>query len=543
MGANKPQKQTRTLRAGEGYLAQSSKWIYFGLVPGSLVDRIEVLWPSGAKQKVVGCQPGHWYRVVEGGAEPEEWSPPSGLESLSPAPLEPPPVSDRARIVLLNPIPLPELEYANEHGEVEVLNPSGGRPRLVNLWASWCQPCVHELAQWSAHQGRFDEAGLEVVALNVDEVAERPGAQEILDRLHLPFRKGWDANGLVTQFDLIQRSLLSRQRALPVPSSFLIDGQGRLRAVYKGPVDVETLIRDAQLMQADKASILASAIPFQGTWRLPPGGSTPMHLALKFAEGGFPDLVVAYIERLIRSPEEHSEYLTVDVWKLYGAIQLDQKHFQQAASAFSNALRLSPDDRQANIELGSLLIGAGKGEQAAPHFERVLAANRNDPELLFKLGVARTQQGQLDAARDVLEESLQLKENAAAHWHLADVLVHQRDVRGAIEHYERAIDLESDRESAANNLAWLLATIDNDALRNGPRALELARQICAEERSATASNLDTLAAALAANGKFDEAITVAQRAIAAARGDNALQKKIQARLGSYRSRRAVRQTL
>ena len=59
---------TRTLRAGEGYLAQSSKWLHFGLGPdaGPAVDAL-VAWPGGTAQRFTGLDAGRRWVLREGG--------------------------------------------------------------------------------------------------------------------------------------------------------------------------------------------------------------------------------------------------------------------------------------------------------------------------------------------------------------------------------------------------------------------------------------------------------------------------------------------
>jgi thiol-disulfide isomerase/thioredoxin len=43
-------------------------------------------------------------------------------------------------------------------------------PVLINLWASWCSPCLHELAEWKALQEELKAADVHVVAISVDEI-------------------------------------------------------------------------------------------------------------------------------------------------------------------------------------------------------------------------------------------------------------------------------------------------------------------------------------------------------------------------------------
>lgn len=70
----------------------------------------------------------------------------------------------------------------------------------------------------------------------------------------------------------------------------------------------------------------------------------------------------------------------------------------------------------------------------------------------------------------------------------------------------------NDDIACANCLAWLLATCPDDGIRNGAQALAIAEQVVAKQR--VSMYLDTLAAALAEVGRFDDAVRTQQEAIA-----------------------------
>ncbi|HEX7035117.1 MAG TPA: hypothetical protein VF210_05055 [Pseudomonadales bacterium] len=111
-----------------------------------------------------------------------------------------------------------------------------------------------------------------------------------------------------------------------------------------------------------------------------------------------------------------------------------------------------------------------------------------------------------------------------------------RNLARAIGYFQRAVDAGS--ITARNNLAWLLATADDPAHRDGTRAVSLIRPIALYEGAW--QYLDTLAAAWAASGAFDKAVDTAERAIEAARREPAAAESgeleaMQRRLAGYRS--------
>ncbi len=94
----------------------------------------------------------------------------------------------------------------------------------------------------------------------------------------------------------------------------------------------------------------------------------------------------------------------------------------------------------------------------------------------------------------------------------------------------------------ANNIAWVLATCPEAKFRNGRRAVELATQVCAATGNQVPALLDSLAAAYAEAGDFDNAVRTATRALELTRRDAASSAPaIEARLRLYKAGRPYRE--
>jgi len=94
-----------------------------------------------------------------------------------------------------------------------------------------------------------------------------------------------------------------------------------------------------------------------------------------------------------------------------------------------------------------------------------------------------------------------------------------------------------------NRAAWILATARDDAVRDGLHALALAERAVVLTQRNDEESLDTLAAALAEAGQFDQAVRAGTEAIIVAqrRGHIAILPELDVRLAQYRSRQAIRQ--
>ncbi len=169
-----------------------------------------------------------------------------------------------------------------------------------------------------------------------------------------------------------------------------------------------------------------------------------------------------------------------------------------------------------------------------------LAASEPAPCLL--LGQVEAAVGNREAARRWLARAIELDPQLAmAHYELGRLLIGP-DPREAIAHLRQALALDPKLVQAANALAWIWSTDPADELRNGAAAVDLMEPLCRSPQSAPAAWLDTLAAAYAECGRWDQASRVAELAHerANATGDTALAERIAARRKSYASRQVYR---
>ena len=113
--------------------------------------------------------------------------------------------------------------------------------------------------------------------------------------------------------------------------------------------------------------------------------------------------------------------------------------------------------------------------------------------------------------------------NIAIYQNLAMVYQQMGKYKDAMVAYEKIIDLDPQQAVSLNNLAWLLVTAPNEDLRDKARALELAKNAVALERSPVF--LDTLAEAYYANGFRQEAVKIIKEAITLETGDTKYYEK------------------
>lgn len=144
--------------------------------------------------------------------------------------LAPPPLAGEfARHFNLRATPLPALPvpFLGPDGEETTIEAFRGRVVLMNFWATWCAPCVVEMPALDQLQGELGPEGLQVLAVSED----RNGAAVVA-----PFYARHDLRRLEIYSD--PKGYLAQAYGVRgLPSTFLIDAEGRIVGGMEGPAD------------------------------------------------------------------------------------------------------------------------------------------------------------------------------------------------------------------------------------------------------------------------------------------------------------------
>lgn len=97
-----------------------------------------------------------------------------------------------------------------------------GRVVLVDFFASWCGPCKESFPVMQELHKKFTEKGLVVLAVNLDK--KKPDMEEFLKKFSVDFPIVRDGSN----------KLVSTVKIATMPSSFLIDRDGKVRAAHRG---------------------------------------------------------------------------------------------------------------------------------------------------------------------------------------------------------------------------------------------------------------------------------------------------------------------
>jgi thiol-disulfide isomerase/thioredoxin len=219
----------QSVSRGDGFVSCRGSELVFGLGDARAAE-VEVLWPGGARESFGELAAGTRARLVEGTGKAEPYP-------ARPRPLPDPPP---AGLQLDEGDALPSLALADATGAPRVLDVrslSRGKPVLLNLWASYCAPCVAELPLLASHHAGGERV---VVTLSLDVPADRAAAQRLLQAsapsvpaYFLP-EPGTPAPAGLAAIE----TLLDLER-LSLPTTLVLSSEGKLETVLRGPLSAE----------------------------------------------------------------------------------------------------------------------------------------------------------------------------------------------------------------------------------------------------------------------------------------------------------------
>lgn len=127
--------------------------------------------------------------------------------------------------------PAPTFAFENPQGGTATLQDFAGRPLLVNLWATWCAPCLKEMPALDALQGALGGPDFAVVAVNIDtRNLDKPKAWLADNRIE---KLAYYADPQAKVF----QELRAARKVEGMPVSLIVDREGCELAILQGPAD------------------------------------------------------------------------------------------------------------------------------------------------------------------------------------------------------------------------------------------------------------------------------------------------------------------
>jgi len=219
----------------------------------------------------------------------------------------------------------------------------------------------------------------------------------------------------------------------------------------------------------------------------------------------------------------------------------------EALSHLDRSVELLPGFSLSAYHRAQALEQLGRYEEALAEYERTVSLGSNDVETHAARVRMLIELGRWDEAESLLAELHRAAPGAAELLVTQGELAYRRgNVDEAVARLRQAQAGGFQRRGALR-LAWILATSPDPQVWNGAEAVRWAEQVRQGMRLPSAEVLDTLAAAYAAEGDFQRAVTTAEEALRvleagrdAGDGPHPLVSQIEQRLAGYRQGVAYR---
>ncbi|HEV2209260.1 MAG TPA: hypothetical protein VG167_10830 [Verrucomicrobiae bacterium] len=235
---------------------------------------------------------------------------------------------------------------------------------------------------------------------------------------------------------------------------------------------------------------------------------------------------------------------TIGLAALAARTYAETGYWRNSEALLIRCIAVTHDNFVAHNNLAAAYIKEEKYQEARVH---CLAALGIYPEFGLaaqNMAIVLGMTGDYQAAKSYLRHAVRIDPATAGQYSkLADVLSGQGKVRPALDFYHEYLRLKPNDARVCNNLAWMLATASDAALRDAGQAVTLAERACKLTQYKEAIFVGTLAAAYAEAKRFEDAVNAAERAIALAEaaGQDALAKRNRQLLELYRSGKAFHQ--
>lgn len=500
-----PLRQTRSLQAGSGFLAQHAKDLFFGTADHSTVVRATIQWPSGQTQIFENIPVDHRIEIEEGSstftAKPfvaASADPPYGSSTSL---VDPPPPSFGTW--LIEPMKAPEFSLPGFDGKQYELASFRGSFTLLTFWTAEAPACLAALAHLQQNRAAFTSAGLKLLAINTDEdiaPAKRLAAQQRLD-LPLVFANAETA-GI---YNIIVRYLYDRRRDLVLPGSFLVTPDGMIVKFYQG-IDAKQILKDVKLDLKSAPDTLSRALPFPGAVYQDAFHRNDFTYGVAFFQHGYLNAAAESFQQVVlQKPNDSEAYYNLgtlslhrndlpaarqhleqtiklrpdypEAWNNLGMVAAQQGLVDEAVRDFQRSLELRPTYAIALLNLGNLYRRHRAFDKALDLFSRALQLQPDDPEANYSIGMLYAQQGQLKEAAEYLQKATALRPDyPEALNNLGVVYVRAGDYGRAEDQFKTCIRLTPSFDQSYMNLAQLYA-IRNEK----PQAIQVLQQLLALE--------------------------------------------------------------
>ncbi|MEK7470065.1 MAG: tetratricopeptide repeat protein [Planctomycetota bacterium] len=385
------------VRLTDGYASQVPRELHFGLADATGIDEIRVEWRSGDVQVLKGLPVNRLIEITEGQEKPV-------ISELRKWPDE------------FRPKRKPQFSYDIVADRIEG-GPgslaSKGKPVVINFWAPWCAGCVEELPELariaSANAGEFQFVGVSV------ETGKKEDVLKAIADFGLKYPQFYANEALL-------RSFFGDAGDAALPSTFVLDAQGKLRRVFR------------RALGSGELDGVLDSLKQEGTRK-----ALYFRLAGEKVDAGRPDEAIPYLDKALEiSPDD------AEAWFHKGGCLFQTGKVEESVVALQKAIQYDPRHSKALYNLGVAMVRQKRTREGIDLYEQALKLEGENAGMLIALSVAAAELELWPKSNDAADRALKSNAEYAPAWlQKGKLLIVNKDYKAAREHLNKALALDS----------------------------------------------------------------------------------------------------
>jgi Flp pilus assembly protein TadD/peroxiredoxin len=453
-------RQTKYLQAGTGFLAQHAKELHFGLGAADGTVRAVIRWPNGLKQEFAALPVNRRIEIEEGSPEFSanpfaatasvyaQAGPPAALEALP----------QQVETWLIDPLQAPAFSLPDLAGQQRDLQSLHGSFVLLNFWSAQSPLSLDCLMLLHRNHAALAASHLEVLAVNLDAGDAIAEARSFAAREATSFSLLFQSEQVAGIYNIIYRHLFDRRRDLGIPTSFLLDKEGKIVKVYQGSVDPRQILQDVKSIPVTAAERMKAALPFSGTAYQSSFERNDFTYGVAFYQHGYLEQAAESFQQVVAAKPDNP-----DAYYNLGTLSLHRNDFVAARRYLRQAVKLRPDYPEAWNNLGMMAAQEGHPEEAVQNFRQALQLRPRYAIAMLNLGNLYRRQRDFGKAEEALRGALEIQpDNPEIDYGLGMLFAQQDQMQLAEEYLKKAIELRPNYAEALNNLGVLYVRAGSD---------------------------------------------------------------------------------
>ena len=460
---------TRTVRLGEGFQSQSSKRLHFGLGKNAKITSVSVRWPGPtfATETFSNVQKNKFHLLVEGTGKASITDPRKGLfqtpEQATVKEEERTPKPEGPNSILLQTRQLfPQIRYKDLATGRTKAGAGTGKPTLLLLWHPSCDMCFEELSMLKEQEDKLNGLGIEILATTAEPAPDEDPdeAARVIAKTGFPFPAGFTPAEVIESMLVLHRHLFYSPYHLGVPTSFLLDKDGHLAAVYRGKLELSDVVSHLKALSIPKDKLFSEIRRFDGVWLKAPQGPKPSVLIKGYLENQLPlEAERAFILQLQdESISGQKNHIITTIAQSY----MLKKDLKNAARLFQEAVKRDDRDAKSRNSLAAIRMKEGNIPEAKRLWSEACQLEPEFSSPRFNLGKQLMKEQQTAEAMTLFQEYHTLEpDDPDAHNYLSMGYLRARNFGQAEIHLSRLIELRPSDGAAYTNLAKVYLALRN----------------------------------------------------------------------------------